>query len=156
MYAIDLNLKTRAPSQFMEFEFNSCCNFKGKALLSNKDGLFVLTGTSDDGCGVDAFFETVLSDWGSIRVKRPRFCFLTLLGGPVRLSIIDGDLVEQTSIEVPQVSASLPQVVQVAVPRTVAQRFWKFKFSNVNGSDFRIDRLDVLFVMRPHGLSKRT
>jgi len=154
MLALHLNLKNRAPTQFTDYPFNSFCNFKGRQLAAGPSGLFTIGGDDDNGSDVEAFVETVLSDWGAISVKRPRFCYLSFLGGEVVLSVIDGDLTEQAAMDILSTSDTLPEVKQVSVPRTVAQRFWKFKVANKDGARFSIDGLSVFFVVRPSGVSR--
>ena len=153
----NINLKNRAVTQFMPYEFNSFCNFKGRQLAAGPDGLFSLGGDTDNEIEITAFIETVLSAWGEQSVKRPRYCLLDYRSdGDVLLSIIDAELLEINQVEVPTQSGTLPQAVRFSVPRTVARKFWKFKIENSEGSDFLLNRLDVFFVVRPHGLSQST
>ena len=154
MFALNLNLKNRAATQFMAYPFNSFCLFKGRRLAAGPSGLFTIGGDDDNGEDIQAFFETVLSDWGAIQVKRPRFCFVSFLEGPLELSVVNGDETVSAMVEIPSTTDDLPEIKQVSVPRTTAQRLWKFKFANVDGSKFGVDGLSVFFVVRPHGLSK--
>lgn len=156
MFALNLNLKNRASTQFMNYPFNSFCKFKGRTLAAGPSGLFTIGGDDDNGEQVEAFVETVLSDWGTPSVKRPRFCYLSFMGGPITFSVIDGELAEKSTIDLSPEDGSLPEVKQFPVPRTVAQRFWKFKIANKDGADFSIDGLSVFFVVRPSGLSRNT
>jgi hypothetical protein len=156
MLALHLNLKNRAPTQFTDYPFNSFCNFKGRQLAAGPSGLFTIGGDDDNGSDVEAFVETVLSNWGTQNVKRPRFCYLSFMGGPLTFSVIDGELEEKSTIDLSPEDGDLPEVEQFHVPRTVAQRFWKFKIANKDGARFSIDGLSVFFVVRPSGLSRNT
>ena len=151
----NINLKNRAVTQFMPYEFNSFCNFRGRQLAAGPDGLFSLGAEDDDGTPIEAWIETVLSAWGFQSIKRPRFCFLDYRSdGAMQLVILNGDLIANATLDVATQSATLPQIVRFPVPRTTAEKFWKFKIVNKAGADFQINGLDVFFVVRSHGLSQ--
>lgn len=157
MVTINTNLKNKASTQFMNYGFNSFCNFNGKLLAAKDNGLFSLEGDSDHGSDIDAQVETVLHDWGGRQVKRPRKALVSYRSdGELELSIIDADLNSADVKTVPKESGSLPQNAKFTFPRTVAHTFWKFKFTNVEGSNFKINALEVMFTVRPHGLSQST
>jgi hypothetical protein len=156
-YAFNVNLKARAATQFLHYEFNSFCSFKGRQLAAGPDGLFTMGGDTDNGAEITAWFETVLSAWGSQTIKRPRFCYLDYISdGGLQLILLDGDLNEQAKLDVGTQSGSLPQIVKIPVPRTVAEKFWKFRVENTAGAGFHINGLDVFFIVRPSGLSQST
>ncbi len=157
MLAMNLNLKGKALTQFTNMSFNSFCNFGGKQLAANSSGLFELTGTQDVETDIDAYFETPLSDWGISSIKRPRFCYLSYYSNAdLEMILVNGDGTEMSKIDVSSQSTTLPQVIKFSVPRTVAHRYWKFKIASNDGASFKINALEVFFVVRPSGLSQGT
>lgn len=157
MLAINLNLKGHYPTQFLNYNFLSLCNFKGKLLGAKENGLFELTGEQDHETEIQAKVETPLSAWGVNQVKRPRKCRLSYASDDeLELSVIDADLDVVETKDVPTSSGSLPQNSTFNFSRTTAKNFWTFRISNKDGSDFKINALEVLFTVRPHGLSQST
>ncbi len=155
MLTLNINLKNRAATQFQNYTFNSFCNFKGKQLAAGTDGLFELGAEDDNGTDIEWFVETPVHNWGSESIKRPRFCYPTILSqGEVVLELLNKDLEVLAEIPLPSQSDSLPQTIKVTVPRTVAEKFWKFRLSG--DADSSIDGLSVFFIVRPSGLSQST
>lgn len=155
MLTMNVNLKNRAATQFQNYPFNSFCNFKGRQLAAGPDGLFEFGAENDNGSAIEWMIETPVHGWGTTAVKRPRFCYPEIVSaGIVTLALLDKDLNTLAEIELPTQSGTLPQEIQVSVPRTVAQKFWKFRLSG--DSDTSIDGLSAFFIVRPYGLSRST
>lgn len=153
----NINLKNRAATQFLDYDFNAFCNHKGRQLATGPDGLFVLGADDDDGTAIAAWIETVLSAWGMLQNKRPRFGFLYYQAdGSMTVSVLNGKLETMGSKTVAPNDVALPETKQFSWPRTTAGRYWKFKIGNVAGADFSIEGLDVFFTVRPHGVSQTT
>lgn len=151
-----MNLKNKAFGQLRGFDFNSFFNFAGRTFGASSAGLFEIMGKIDDEIDINAWFETVLSDWGSARLKRARAVILAgEFEGAVALDLIDGSGVVRASVDLGTGEAEGDVFVfRKTVPRTQNGRYWKFKIRNVDGSFIQIDQLEALFTLRPYGTSK--
>lgn len=160
MHTLHTNLRVKASTQFQNYHFNSFTKKGTVKLASNSSGLYLL-GESDTDAGspIQATFDTVLSDWGTGQVKRPRFAYPHYhTTGTIQLSVVSGDLAERSTIDFSSsdVDIRLPQMMKQPFPRTAARKYWMFRVENVAGADFVVTGLSVFFVQRPHGLSRNT
>jgi hypothetical protein len=151
-----MNLKNKAFGQLKGFDFNSFCSFGGRTFGASGDGLFEIVGVKDLGKNIEAWFDTVLSDWGSSRLKRPRAVILSgEFAGGVALEILDGkdEVLATLDLGDGEPGGDI-FVFQKTAPRTVSGRYWKFRVRNVDGSFVHVDQLEALFTLRPYGASK--
>lgn len=151
-----INLKNKSFGQLKGFDFNSFCNFGGRTFCSSDFGLFEIVGSTDNEEEIPAWFDTVLSDWGTSRLKRPR---AVLLSGEfeagIALEILNGkdEVLAELSLGEGAPGGSI-FVFQKTAPRTTSGRYFKFRIKNVDGSFIHVDQLEVLFTLRPYGTTK--
>jgi len=153
-----LNLKKKTFTQFFEYDFRDICEIPGMTLLAGDTGLFAVGGKNDNGKAITAWFETLLSSWGSERLKRPRYALISAeADGELKLVAVGGNesTISETMVEAQGEGGDL-NISRATFPRTANGRGWKFRFENVDGSFFMIDNLSVFFIMRPYGTSKST
>ena len=67
-----LNKRNAGVSQYCGFNFNSMCEFNGEYIGASEDGIYKLSGDTDDGVDIDAYFELAHSDLGHSGYKRVR------------------------------------------------------------------------------------
>jgi hypothetical protein len=152
MLTLDTNLKLKAATtQYTNYDFNSMVNFNGRQLAASENGIFELGGASDDGLNIDAWFEPVVSDIGTMHPKRMRYFYIEMKAG--------GDLVAQIGVDGGasqnfQLAGSgmVPRRYRVAIPRSLNGCYWKYQIRNVNGADFSVDSLNGIFIFRNHGI----
>ena len=146
-----LNVNNMAVTQYSWFNFNSIVQFNGIPMASGENGIFTLADAqTDNGADIPAFFEFWIGDSGTLNVKRIRALHFGLeANGDMTVEVTDDD---GASIEYP-ITILKTDVVGVAgyvqhghrvfVERTHKGRYWKLKMSNVDSSDFSVDRVDV-------------
>lgn len=137
-----------AVAQWVNYNFNSFCEFNGVALGSNEDGIYALTGDTDAGVNIDAFFELGPTNLGEdTQLKLRRLIATGEFGGDLTLTVSPG---ENNSVEY-TLSPSTNDMTQTTAETTLQlyhkNRVWSFKVENTNGCDFSIDMIDVLVAL---------
>lgn len=139
--ALAMNLKNLAPTQYMEFDFNSLCEFNGQVLGANEDGIFLLeSGDLDVAATIDAYVEWV-TDFGISSRKHVRR--LTIAGetqGDLLVTVqADGGDIGEYSITG---ASELQQGIwHVYLPVDCRGRYFTVRISNVSGSQFSTDEV---------------
>lgn len=138
-----LNLGALAPTQFSNYDFKSFARFGGRVLAAGENGIFAIDETSnDDGVPIDAWFELPNSDLGLSTLKRIMQVTLDYESdGDLRLIVTtDGAIVS---------SYTIGRILQNIVSRGLAVPLFEdrlgirytFRFRNIAGCDFAVDRL---------------
>lgn len=154
MLTLDTNLKAaNATTQYLNFEFNSMVNFKGKALAANDSGIYALEGETDNGALIDAYFEPVVSDVGVARPKRMRYIYTELrIHGSLDINIsVDDGTAETYKVQGIDLKSKR---CRATVSKKLHGTYWLFQFRNVNGSDFSIDTASGVFIFRNQGVDQ--
>jgi hypothetical protein len=135
-YGYALNLKTGALSKFDNFKFNSLSGDMG----ADENGIYTLTGTTDDGTPIPAFIETGTHNLGSDYLKRVSDAYIALNGGGVTLTLFTDNGTQSYVFG----GTSQLKTVKRNLSLKAKGRFWKAKLANVEGSSTRIDGLDLI------------
>ncbi len=110
--------------------------YNDNLLFGNENGYVYIydSGNTFDGGAINAYWETPYTDAGAPNVvKRPIYLYMVASGnGQLRFEHTFDDKTETQLINL----SSTPQVVKCRI-RNKGRRF-KFKFSNVNGSQFKL------------------
>ena len=143
-----LELSLLAPTQYVNYNFDSMCKFGDTYLGCNEYGIFSLEGDKDGLTDIEAFFELITTDFGIPNQKRIRKAYLGYeTSGSLVLEIKD----DEDNVRRYPVEASLNDQRQhstkIAVGRNGKGRYWTFKLENVDGCDFSIDSLDILMTV---------
>lgn len=160
MLVLNTNLKivmpdgqTRGTTQFINYGFNSFARIGDRYLAANDDGLFDLTGDTDNGEKIQASMELPTSDFGIGGKKRARFFYVGFES--------DGQLILRTSADqepsrdyVVKPSKPGQQGVRVTAGRNQKGRYWQVSVHNRDGADFSIDKLQALFVALSQGIGR--
>ena len=147
--AVAMNMKKLAISQYGNFDFNSMTMFNGVPLGANSDGIYTLfDADDDDGTNIDAFIETITSNFGIPSKKKPRRMYVSLEASrdiTLKLKTDEGDYEEYrfTPTQVNQ----LQHRVSVNVKSRHKGDFWMIRIENEDGCDFSIDSIDALFII---------
>lgn len=146
---ICINLKNAAPSQYSGVNFNSVCEFNDALLGANENGIFSLGGDSDNTVNIDAYFELGSSDFGVPFIKAVRAVYISgYSAGGIQLVPLT-DNTEQRSFNYSSVGSYIERTFILYVDSDLKGKYWSFKISNISGSDFSIDAIDVLaFISR--------
>ena len=151
MLTMHINLINKALAQFTNFNFNSYCHFCGKYLGANSDGIFELTGETDNGSHIKAMFEPVMTDFGISHPKRMRFVYIGMeTYGDLSITCMpEGEDSKTYTIEQ---GHDGQQRRRVAIGRDNGYgHYWTFRIENRDGCDFSVDSIDILPVVLPNG-----
>lgn len=135
MNAIVLNTLTGAVTEYTGFGFQSVT----PTHAGSATGLFTLGGNTDAGLPIVATVTTGKKLWGETLKKLLGLVFFALKGsGQSTLSVIG----EGTSYTYPIVV--MAKGVSRAKPgRGIRENYLAFGFSNADGADFQLDRIEV-------------
>lgn len=138
-----------APTQYRGYNFNSFCKFNGAYLGSNENGIFTLdSGDLDDTAEIEAFFELVTSDWGIPNQKRIRSMYLSYeTNSDLQLTIYDDEGNQRTYLLEPIHLSNKQHTQKVSIGRDGKGTYWMVRIDNINGSDFSVDRIQVVPVI---------
>lgn len=142
-----MNLNTTAVSRYTGFNYNAAIMFNGVALVSDENGIYPLTGSTDQGAPINARVVTAKMDFGSDFLKRVPYIYSALLGGPMTVTTITESGAEQ--YDVPK--AAVLRNTRSRLLLGCKGRYWQFAYKNVNGSDFTLASIDV----QPEILTRR-
>jgi len=149
MYVLDYAIQPGGTTQYIDYDMNSMVKFGDTFLGASPDGIYELDGDTDDGDGIGAYFEPVVTDFGINNPKKVRFMFLGYEA--------EGDLIVTLGDNRSWVSGTVDSVRtgqqwrRITGVRNVRGRYLTFRISNVNGCDFGIDSIDVALVVMPRG-----
>ena len=150
------NLRGSASSKYRNYGFNSMVNFNGGLYGARSDGLFQLaSGSTDNTALLPATFTLPTTDFGSPNNKHLRFWYMGLeTDGKIQIDL-SAEGYHQTMSEVYRISPPKTghQRIRTPIGRAIYGRYWVPKVSNVLGSDFSIDEIEVLPIVKSGGIS---
>lgn len=140
-----LNTETAAVGWYDNFDFESIAQPPGKVLAVGPEGLYELTGNTDEGKSINATAVSGLNDFGSDTIKRVDAMYLGYT--------CDGNIsvtAETYESGHPPITYLLEQRLALA-PRNsrligakgMWGRYWRMTISNVAGADFEIHDASV-------------
>jgi hypothetical protein len=141
---ICLNLARLAISQYANFNFNSSCEFNGKFLAANENGIFVLdSNNTDDGLQIEAFIETYMLDLNTQgRLRRAYLGYETT--GALVLKVRNNETNERHYVFKPLNAERREHDDMVTIGRDGQGRYWQFRIENTGGCDFGLDSLEII------------
>ena len=141
MQSVRVNLSLNAASQYTNFNYNSMCRFNGVILGAGDAGVFkACCGTSDNGTNIAAYFTTLLTNFGSLDLKRAWYVYLGGQGGGATLTVTK----DEATTENYQIAALSAQgAKRIPVGKKTAWTYCALKISNLAGADFSIDTIKM-------------
>jgi hypothetical protein len=140
---IVLQLEINAPRQYCNYDFNSHCMLDGIDLVAGPSGVFSLGGDNDNGTEISAKFRTLLSDFGSSILKRVRRLLLGMEATGDMTVTLENDQENPRSYTIDNSNYDRTGSCDVFIGRNGLGRYWSFEFENVDGCDFRIDKIEA-------------
>jgi hypothetical protein len=141
-FAVSMNLTNRAVSEYLNYKFNSQTYFGGKYIGANENGIYDLTGDDDAGTDIVARIRTGLDSLGSYNLKRVWGVYLTHNGEALRVKTASpADTYDTIAGAKNRSSIS---VQKFRSQRTKRDNYWGIEISNVGGSDFEINGLEIV------------
>lgn len=141
-----LQTERLALTQYTNFPFNSFAVFGGRYLGASSDGIFELTGDTDNGTAIAATARFGITDMGTSMLKRVNSVYVgyrAALGKRALLLRVTTNETQQRDYGVkPSISAGL-HTTRVDLGLGVESRYWQFELRNRDGADFSVDTVDV-------------
>jgi len=133
-----VNIDTEATSQYDNYGYNSFYTYEGKNYGVAMDGIYELTGTTDNGDLIDALVDFGRSDLGSFYKKRVTSAYLGLnSSGKLSLTVeTDG----QTRTFLMKDSSSVTTRHRVNMGSILSGYYWNFIITN-NGYNFDLENI---------------
>lgn len=141
-FALSINLSNQAVSEYINYKFNSQAYFNGKYIGANTNGIFDLTGDDDAGTDIAAKIRTGLDDLDSYNLKRVWGVYLSHNGEALRIKTVteSGDFDTVAGAK----NRSAISVQKFKSQRSKRDNYWGVEISNVGGSDFQINSLELV------------
>lgn len=138
--ALVMNTETTAVGWYDNFSFESIVSWKGRELAVGSDGIYELTGDSDDGQAIEAFVESGFTDFGVAQTKRLDNVYFGYTS--------DGQLAVKTEVYesgAPPTTylleardAGAPRNSRAVPGKGLWGRYWRLTIVNVNGAAFEV------------------
>ena len=151
-----LNTHNFAAAQFFNHQANSAVLFNGKLLFARSTGVFESTGDNDGyetvedeqvSIPIDAWAVLPVTDLEYNGKKTPRSLIVDgYINGQLQFSITDEKQVTQSY---PTEEMLSYDGTKVALRSDQRSRLFKLKVANVDGADFSIKNIDLVFIPGP-------
>lgn len=145
-----LQLERVAPSQYLNYNFNSYAKFNGKYFGANENGIFQLDyaqfdiSSSSSKANIEAKYRSTMTDFGIKTDKRIRKCRIGLeTNDQVKIGVTCNESQNVTVHELPAKRQNTQHYTEVPVGRDLKGRYFDFTVENLNGSDFSIDDIEA-------------
>lgn len=145
-----MHTETMALTQYSNFPFNSFAQFNGVTLGASDQGLFALTGATDNGTPIDAFARVGITDFNTSHLKRVDRIYVGYRS--------DGNLVMRVLTDETQQRDYLLRASgaglhgnHVRLGKGLEARYWQFEVRNLNGADFDLNTIEL----KPTTLKRR-
>lgn len=145
-----INLRGLNVSQISNLDFNSSAEIDGKTLVAGPAGVYQFGDScDDDGEDIRALARTGRCNFGDVHNKRVRKCFFTLIAnGSLTLHIYGDETREREFTVEPDATDMTSTKAVVNGSRDVWGKSLEFQIENVEGSQFSIDKLAILPILR--------
>lgn len=143
-----VNTESSGATRYEGFTFNSYAYRRGLGLAASEVGLYALEGDDDAGEPINAVALTGKADFGSPNQKTVPEVFLGFTSdGKIGLKVIssyDGKLTERW-YELAGKAGDIREG-RVNLGKGAKSRYWQFELTNKLGSDFSLDRMDMMVI----------
>lgn len=140
-----MNLKNKIVSKYESFTFTSGCYFNGSYYLCGADGLYTLTGATDNGTAIAAKVTTGAMDLGSRQRKNISDIYAEVEGtGTAQISTIIDKGTEGTaqSVTLPGGTVIANRRARMSLGEDGTRH--QVKFANVAGADFELHGMELI------------
>lgn len=144
-----LNTKIAAPTQYL-MPFNSLSRGDGVVLAGSNDGLFTLTGGSDDGNDIKSRVAMVTTDFGIPNYKRFRWIQVGYESAEdLELTVsADEGTMEEYTLPARKTDSS-QSGARIPIHRTIVGRYFTITVSNPDGVHFTLDSITATINVLP-------
>lgn len=136
-----LNTETTAISWYENFGFESVTQTPEKVLGAGRDGIYLMTGSSDAGDTIDARVVSGFYDFGQLEAKRVDALWFGYTSAGVFAVDVEtyGSGYGPQTYTLQQRDAAAPRNSRIVPGKGLRGRFWRFTLRNVAGADFTIN-----------------
>ena len=134
-----LNTETGGLGIYDNFGFDSFAEVNGVLYATSPEGVFALTGDTDDGRHVDSKLKTGFLDFGNDQTKRVSDLFIGYTGGQLEVDVETYDGPQEVyTYAMEERDADAPRNSRAKIGRGLSSRYWRFTLRNVDGADFQV------------------
>lgn len=138
-----MHTETTALTSYDNYDFNSFALFNGVYLGAKDDGIFALSGATDNGVLIQAAARLGLTDFGTSHLKRIDKCYMGYRAdGNMVLRVTTDELTERDYL-VRATGKSGLHGNHVDIGKGVKARYWQYEIRNKDGSDFSLDVIEL-------------
>jgi hypothetical protein len=141
--AIVITVKNLARTEYTNFQFNSLADFNGVYLGAKADGIYELTGDTDNTTNIDSVIKTGISDYGVSTLKNvPDVYFgISTEEDMIIRAVLDG--LAFSSQQVLSKNGDGIKTRRLKMPLGIKSRYWGIEVSNTQGEDFELDIIEM-------------
>lgn len=137
MTTLATNLIAKATSQFRNYDFNGYFKAYGQKFGVNENGLFILSGDTDNGITRTASITLSNKTFGNLAEKRFQYFYIELYTeNDFRITYITDDIEAQTQF-VPIKKPGL-QVIRIPCSRICRGVAWSIRIDSINNNFMRL------------------
>lgn len=141
--AIVIQTETGALTQYTNYPFNSMAKFNGVYLGASAEGLFVLTGDTDNTAFINAAARVGITDFGTSFLKRIDRCYVGYrTSGDLVVRVFTDEIHIRDYLITAYGKAGL-HGNHTRIGKGLAARYWQFEILNRNGCDFELNALEL-------------
>ena len=143
-----VNTELQAFSEYENFPFNSLVSANGRYFGVAADGLYELTGDTDEGSDIAASFRTGLTDLGTHSLKNIKAAYIGYTADDklvLKVSTTAKGQKEEWWYELKQSDAASLRDGRFRVWQGLRAKYWQFEVANTNGADFEVDDLQFMY-----------
>lgn len=134
-----LNTETGGLSTYDNFGFTSLVEHEGVIYAASQEGVFALTGDTDDGRYISATVKTGFLDFNREQTKRISDIFVGYTGGQLEFDVETYDGPQEVyTYAMEEREADAPRNNRLKVGKGLSSRYWRFAIRNVDGADFQV------------------
>ena len=135
-----LNTKNFALTEYdNSYDYNSLCVFNGKVMGAKRDGIYELSGDTDNGTSIDWSFKTGKIDLEDGIVKKARHVWLSYKpSGDLVLTVDDGDSEYEYYVESAQ---QIDNAVRIKLGKGIRNRYIQLELRNISNEKITLDRM---------------
>jgi hypothetical protein len=138
-----MHTETMALTRYDNFPFTSFAQFNGVTIGACADGLFALSGATDNGAMIDAYARVGISDFGSSHLKRVDRVYVGYRSdGDLVLRVLT-DETDQRDYLLRGNGTSNLHGNRVQLGKGLSARYWQFEVRNRDGADFDINTIEL-------------
>lgn len=142
--AYAINITTGAVTQYTGFDFDNVLRFGDRFFGVRRDGVYELSGDTDNGEPIIAQVKTFNTDFGKTNLKRVPFVYVVGEAGTDLQVGFAADKKPAINYPVGLVSEQGVQVGRAKAGLGMKGIYYNFTLTNTEGQDFSIDRLEAI------------